>query len=61
MKLRLPRWRPDVDVRDVHVYGGLLCAGWGGWQLSPPLTLVALGVVLTALGVFARRRSGKEA
>ena len=59
--MRLPSWfptipRPDVNLRDAHIYGGLAIAAWGGWQLAPAWTAVTLGVVLTAMGVFARRK-----
>lgn len=46
--------RGDV-LRDLHLYGGLALAGWGGWQLSPGLALVGLGLVLFLLGLFAGR------
>jgi uncharacterized membrane protein len=45
--------RPDVLV-DLHIYGGLAVAGWGGWQLSPPWTAVALGLLLVALALWPR-------
>jgi len=58
--MKWPSWpripRPDVDLRDAHIYGGLAVATAGGWQLSPPVTAIALGLVLAALGVFARRK-----
>jgi hypothetical protein len=62
--LKLPSWfpaitRPDITLRDVHIYGGLVVAGIGGWQLSPAWTGVVLGVALTGMGVFARRLGGK--
>lgn len=44
--------RPDV-IRDGHVYGGLLLAGLGGWQISRPWTCVAIGAIVAALGIFA--------
>ena len=59
MKLRWPRVRwpklkwPDVDARDGHIYGGLLVAAVGGWQVSWPWTCIVLGVVVTVLGIFA--------
>lgn len=56
--MNLPRFRiprPDVDARDVHIYGGLALAALGGWQLSAPVTCVALGCVLLVLGVFGPR------
>lgn len=54
--MRLPR--PDVSLRDLHIYGGLTVATVGGWQVSPAWTLVALGVVLATFGVFAPLRKG---
>lgn len=48
------------DVRDVHVYGGLLLAAVGGWHFSPGATLLGVGVVLTALGIFVPRRRPEE-
>lgn len=60
--MRWPRWvpalkKPDVDLRDLHVYGGLVIAAVGGWQLSPAWTSVAIGVVLAVIGIFAPRRA----
>lgn len=48
--------RPDI-LRDLHIYGGLLLAALGGWQISPALTLIALGLALAALGLLAARRT----
>ena len=48
--------RNTIDLRDVHVYGGLGLATWGGWQVSPPWTLVIVGAVLAAIGLLARAR-----
>ncbi len=45
--------RLDLDSRDGHIYGGLLLAGVGGWQVSWPWTCIALGVVVMVLGIFA--------
>jgi hypothetical protein len=60
--LRIPRIpRPDVDLRDAHVYGGLVIAAWGGWQLSPSWTAVAVGVALVLFGVFVPRKPRKAA
>lgn len=60
--LRFPRIpRPDVDLRDVHVYGGLALAAWGGWQLSPAWTAVAIGAALMLFGVFVPRKPRKAA
>ncbi len=46
------KW-PDIDLRDTHIYGGLLVATVGGWQLSWPWTCIVLGVVVMVLGIFA--------
>lgn len=55
--MKLPRIsRPDISLRDVHVYVGLGVASWGGWQLAPAWTLVGLGACLTAMGLFLARR-----
>jgi hypothetical protein len=48
--------RPDVDLRDLHVYGGLALAAAGGWQLSVAWTCVIVGLVLAAMGIFAPRK-----
>ena len=48
--------RPDVNTRDLHIYGGLALAALGGWQFSPPATAIVLGLVLAVLGVFAPRK-----
>ena len=53
-KFRWPKIpRPDLDLRDGHIYGGLVIATVGGWQVSWPWTCVALGVVVMVLGIFA--------
>ena len=54
--MRLPR--PDVDLRDLHVYGGLALAAIGGWQLSPVLTTIGVGLILAAVGYFTPRQGG---
>lgn len=52
----IARFREYFDVVDGHIYGGLGLAAVGGWQLSPPWTLVAIGAALVLLGVFGSRR-----
>ncbi len=52
--MKMPKL-PDIDIQDVHIYGGLLLGGVGGWQVSPAWTLIALAVVLVLMGVFAPR------
>jgi hypothetical protein len=55
--VRLARRVADaIDARDVFVFGGLLVAAAGGWQLSPPCTLVGLGLAFAALGRFTGGR-----
>lgn len=49
--------RPDISLRDLHIYGGLALAAVGGWQLSPAVTAVALGIIVAALGIFAPRKA----
>jgi len=54
--MKMPKLkRPDIDIQDVHIYGGLLLGGVGGWQVSPAWTLIAIAVVLVLMGVFAPR------
>lgn len=56
--LSLLAWlRAAIDLRDLHYYGGLTIAAAGGWQISPAITLVALGVVLAATGLILPPRS----
>ncbi len=50
---RVKALKPDLDTRDGHIYGGLLVAAVGGWQISWPWTCIALGVVVMVLGIFA--------
>lgn len=57
--LRIPR--PDLNLRDAHVYGGLALAAWGGWQLSPSWTAVVIGAALMLFGVFVPRQPRKAA
>lgn len=38
---------------------GLALLSWGGWQLSPPLTAIALGVIFVILGMLPYVRGGK--
>ncbi len=58
------RWpkvkRPDVDARDTHIYGGLVVAAVGGWQISWPWTCIVIGLVVMVLGIFAPRMAGRS-
>lgn len=47
--------RSALDLRDLHYYGGLTVAAVGGWQISPAITLVALGAVLALTGIIPPR------
>jgi hypothetical protein len=40
-----------IDVRDVLVYGGLFCIGYGLYKLFPWLGFTAFGVVSMLLGL----------
>lgn len=53
-QIRIPR--PDVSFRDLHAYGGLALAAWGGWHLSPDWTCVAIGAVLWGMGTRVLQR-----
>jgi hypothetical protein len=48
--------RPDV-LLDLHVYGGLLVAAWGGWHIHWQWACVSLGLALVALGLWGAQRS----
>jgi hypothetical protein len=51
---RLARFFEGHLLVDYHIYGGIVLAGWGGWQLSPAWTAVAVGVTLLGLGLAAQ-------
>jgi len=53
------RW-PEMDLRDVHVYAGLIIATGGGVFISVAWTLVALGLFLACLGIFLPNRRRPE-
>ena len=53
--MKRPTWLPDLDTRDAHIYGGMGLAGFGGWQVSPIGTCIAVGLILALLGIFAPR------
>lgn len=44
-------WRPDIDLRDVIVFGGIGMVGNGIAALSPPAAWVVCGLMLFWLGV----------
>jgi hypothetical protein len=45
------------DVRDFFVFGGLVLAGYGLYQVIPALSFIACGsfLICLGLGVFVRR------
>ena len=52
MNLRpLLAWRPDVDVRDVIVFGSVAMIGNGIAALSPPAAWIVCGLLLFWIGV----------
>ena len=40
------------DLRDWHVYGGLMLVGYGVWTVAGPCALAVVGVGLFYLGVW---------
>lgn len=44
-------WRPDIDLRDVFVFGGLAMIGNGVAAIYPPAAWIVCGVALFWLGV----------
>jgi len=42
-----------LGVREWHLYAGLAIAAVGGWHYAPYATLIALGLTLAAIGLFA--------
>jgi hypothetical protein len=50
--------RGDV-LADAHIYGGLLVASVGGWQIDPRWTLIALGCALMAIPLVATWKRGR--
>lgn len=54
LRLRLARLiaRLDLDMNDGFFFAGLALAGAGGAMVSLPWTLIAIGTVLAAVGLF---------
>lgn len=44
-------WRPDIDLRDVLVFGGIACAAYGLGLIYPPAAWVFAGLTLAWLGI----------
>ena len=47
----LKRLRPDIDLRDVLVFGGIAAAGYGISMIYPPAAWIFCGLALFWLGV----------
>lgn len=45
------RLRPDIDLRDVLVFGGIGAAGYGISMIYPPAAWIFCGLALFWLGV----------
>lgn len=56
--MKRPAWLrvPSLDLRDAHIYGGLLVMGAGVWMISPAAAVIAVGAVLFLLGMFVPGR-----
>jgi hypothetical protein len=57
LRSRWARVRAAIDIRDVHIYGGLAIASAGGWMLHRALTLIGVGLALTLMGLLAGRKA----
>ena len=44
-------WRPDIDLRDVLVFGGLAMIGNGIAAIYPPAAWIVCGAALFWLGI----------
>jgi len=42
--------RNPVDIRDFHIYGGLILAGTGLFLYSPAISLTVIGLILFIMG-----------
>lgn len=50
-KLELKHFLPDIDVRDVLVFGGIAAAGYGIGMVYPPAAWIFCGLAFFWLGV----------
>jgi hypothetical protein len=48
---RLKQLLPDIDARDVLVFGGIAAAGYGIGMIYPPAAWIFCGLALFWLGV----------
>ena len=51
----------EPDFNDFMILVGLGTLGAGLWMLAPWLALVALGIILTALGLYGAYAKGRAA
>jgi len=49
-------FRTLIDVRDIHIYGGIALIGWGLWQFDQRLSFTVVGVILLYLGAFSGKK-----
>ena len=47
--------RVTFDLRDAHVYGGTLLAGYGAYLVHPGAGFILVGLLLTYFGVRQAR------
>jgi len=50
--------RVNFDLRDAHVYGGTLLAGYGAYLLHPGAGFLLVGLLLPYFGVRQVRSRG---
>ena len=51
----LKKIKNPFDMRDYHIYGGLLIMGCGLWQVAPWISLLVSGFLLFCSGNFAKK------
>jgi hypothetical protein len=56
IKSRFGALRAACDVRDFHVYGGLIVMGYGLYLLRPWLGFAVPGAILLCIGMFVGKR-----
>lgn len=55
--MTLRDWIARVELRDVLFLAGFVLVLYGGWSISRPWTMVAVGVGLILLSLFSTRRA----
>jgi hypothetical protein len=54
--IKIPSWikeKNPIDLRDCHIYGGLIMAGIGLYLYSPNIAFTVIGFILFLLGIIA--------